>query len=102
MIHLKRADRRLLLDWQTFMSGKKIVAEITAKYYVPDQKRIDDFALAASKWPLREGWQEIYNDEFFAQFFSFVSLDYADMMYRGKHFGSGKLFSLPDEFNGEL
>ena len=40
LIHLKRADRRLLLDWQTFMSGKKIVAEITAKYYVPDQNEL--------------------------------------------------------------
>lgn len=99
LIHLKRADRAMQLDWLGHMSKLEIARDDTRAYYAPEVEKLDNFYRTVQRWPLREGWDHLYDAGFFGKFFEEVRLDRSGI-YRGKHFTSGNLVALPPEFRG--
>lgn len=97
LIHLKRADRTMQLDWLEYMSKQEIAREDTRAYYAPEVEKLDNFYRTVQRWPLQEGWDALYDAGFSDRFFAEVRLDRSGI-YRGKHFTSGNLLELPPEF----
>jgi hypothetical protein len=101
LFHLKRADRALQYRWLEHMSGFDIPTEAIQRYYRPEMNKIAAFHASLEGWPVKREWEGLQDPRFFSSYFKDINLDKYGV-YRGKHFNTSTIFTLPEDFRGRF